>query len=130
MRPSIAFFVVLSLLAPIAFGDGSGVAPVSKSNAPVEEDKTSEKESTCGDPVGMITGNAYETAEDLRVECPDVDLVMFRAYSSGSAHEGPLGYGWTHSYEWRAERAGDKVVVRVKENKIGASPPLALRMGM
>jgi len=113
VRPSIAFFVVLSLLAPIAFGDGSGVAPVSKSNAPVEEDKTSEKESTCGDPVGMITGNAYETAEDLRVECPDVDLVMFRAYSSGSAHEGPLGYGWTHSYEWRAERAGGKVVVHV-----------------
>ena len=31
---------------------------------------------------------AYETAEDLRVECPEVDLVMFRAYSSGSAHEG------------------------------------------
>ncbi len=50
---------------------------------------------------------AYETAEDLRVECPEVDLVMFRAYSSGSAHEGPLGYGWTHSYEWRAERAGE-----------------------
>ena len=56
---------------------------------------------------------AYETAEDLRVECPEVDLVMFRAYSSGSAHEGPLGFGWTHSYEWRAERAGGKVIVHV-----------------
>ena len=130
MRSFPAQLLALSLLAPAAFCDGGGVAPASVSNAPVAPRPVPEKESTCGDPVGMITGNAYETAEDLRVECPDVDLVMFRAYSSGSAHEGPLGYGWTHSYEWRAERAGDKVVVRVKENKIGASPPLALRMGM
>ena len=91
MRSFPALLLALSLLTPIAFGDGSGVAPVSKSNAPVEEDKTTEREPTCGDPVGMITGNAYETAEDLRVECPEVDLVMFRAYSSGSAHEGRWG---------------------------------------
>ena len=79
----------------------AGTDPSSRSNATTNDQPRVEKK-TCGDPVGVFTGNAYETAEDLRVACPDLrvacpdlDLVMFRFYSSGSMREGPLGFGWT-----------------------------------
>ena len=88
----------------------AGTDPSSRSNATTNDQPRVEKK-TCGDPVGVFTGNAYETAEDLRVACPDLDLVMFRFYSSGSMGEGPLGFGWTHSYDWRVVRDGGKVVV-------------------
>ena len=89
----------------------SGVDPSSRSNATTNKPPVSIKEPDEGDPVGVFTGNAYETAEDLRVVCPDLDLVMFRFYSSGSMREGPLGFGWTHAYDWRVVRDGGKVVV-------------------
>ena len=92
------------------FAESSGVDPSSRSNATTNDQPRVEKK-TCGDPVGVFTGNAYETAEDLRVACPDLDLVMFRFYSSGSMREGPLGFGWTHSYDWRVVRDGGQVVV-------------------
>jgi RHS repeat-associated protein len=88
----------------------SGVDPSSRSNATTNDQPRVEKPYE-GDPVGVFTGNAYETAEDLRVACPDLDLVMFRFYSSGSMGEGSLGFGWTHAYDWRVVRDGGKVVV-------------------
>ncbi len=81
--------------------------PNATTNAPPDETESPE----CGDPVGVFTGSAYETAEDLRVVCPDLDLVMFRSYSSGSMDEGPLGFGWTHAYDWRVVPDGARVVV-------------------
>ncbi|MBQ2625210.1 MAG: hypothetical protein IJG18_08975, partial [Kiritimatiellae bacterium] len=68
-------------------------------------------EATPGDPVGVFTGNAYESAEDLRVSCPDLDLVMFRHYSSGRMAGGHIGFGWLHSYDWRLVVDGRRVVV-------------------
>ena len=88
----------------------AGTDPSSRSNATTNDPQQVEKPYD-GDPVGVFTGNAYETAEDLRVVCPDLDLVMFRFYSSGSMGEGSLGFGWTHAYDWRVVRDGGKVVV-------------------
>ena len=85
--------------------------PVSTPNAPTNDPPVVVDEPYEGDPVGVFTGNAYELAEDLRVVCPDLDLVMFRSYSSGSMAEGALGFGWTHAYDWRVVRYGGKVVV-------------------
>ena len=89
----------------------SPVASVSKPNATTNAPPDEKKSPECGDPVGVFTGSAYETAEDLRVVCTDLDLVMFRSYSSGSMDEGPLGFGWTHAYDWRVVPDGARVVV-------------------
>ena len=89
----------------------SPVASVSKPNATTNAPPDETKSPECGDPVGVFTGSAYETAEDLRVVCPDLDLVMFRSYSSGSMDEGPLGFEWTHAYDWRVVPDGARVVV-------------------
>ena len=55
------------------------------------------------DPVGCDDGSVYETAVDVRIPCPDIDLVFRRSYGSWSVRTGPLGYGWTHGYDWRLE---------------------------
>ena len=77
-------------------------------------------EGTTADPVGYISGNVYETVTDLRIPCPDIDLVFRRGYSSRSDATGDLGYGWTHSYEWHVKRSNGKVVVRAA-GETGAS---------
>ena len=61
-----------------------------------------------------IDGNVYESVVDLRVPCPNTDLVFRRVYGSWSMDAGTLGYGWTHGYEWRlsVSNGSDRVVVR------------------
>ncbi|MGH6645595.1 RHS repeat-associated core domain-containing protein [Aquabacterium sp.] len=52
-----------------------------------------------GDPVNMVTGNMYhnETDVDLTVRGGQ-RLVFQRAYNSRKGVDGPLGFGWTHSF--------------------------------
>ena len=110
MKKLIVLFAGASLALSAMCAD-SPVASVSKPNATTNAPPDETKSPECGDPVGVFTGSAYETAEDLRVVCPDLDLVMFRSYSSGSMDEGPLGLGWTHAYDWRVVPDGVRVVV-------------------
>lgn len=67
---------------------------------------------TTGDPVGVIDGSVLDAAVDIRVECPGIDLVFKRAYGSWSTREGDLGYGWSHSFEWRHLRLGNGKIPR------------------
>ena len=67
---------------------------------------------TEGDPVGVIDGSVLDAAVDVRVECPGIDLVFKRAYGSWSTREGDLGYGWSHSFEWRHLRLGNGKIPR------------------
>ena len=78
----------------------------SKSNAPKDNclPTKGSPEVTTEDPIGLVTGNAYDVAVDVRVTCPDIDLVLRRSYGSWSERSGILGYGWTCSYEWRVDR--------------------------
>ena len=102
MRPRMpaALALLVALLPAAVLADGGDAAP--KSNAPVSPSpEPSDPEPPAGDPVGVFTGRAYYTAEDLRVSCPDLDLVMLRSYSSAPAPDGALGVGWTHAYDWR-----------------------------
>ena len=88
--------------------------PSSKSNAvAVQPDAPPDNpaEDTGGDPVGYEDGSVFVVEEDLRVACPDIDLAFRRAYGSWSSNNGSLGYGWTHSFEWRLVEAGDRVLV-------------------
>ena len=110
MKKLIVLFAGASLALSAMCAD-SPVASVSKPNATTKAPPDETKSPECGDPVGVFTGSAYETTEDLRVVCPDLDLVMFRSYSSGSMDEGPLGFGWTHAYDWRVVPDGARVVV-------------------
>lgn len=51
-----------------------------------------------GDPVNLATGNLYHTERDVSVAGRGLPLVFERAYNSRGPKDGPLGFGWTHSF--------------------------------
>lgn len=51
-----------------------------------------------GDPVNMVTGNMYHSETDLVIKGRGLPMVFSRAYNSRGIEDGPLGYGWTHSF--------------------------------
>ncbi len=54
-------------------------------------------------PINVATGNKYEEALDVAVSTPGIPLEFRRSYNSQSSYDGPLGYGWTHTYNIRLE---------------------------
>jgi RHS repeat-associated protein len=49
-------------------------------------------------PVNVTTGNKFEPALDLALSQPGVPFEFRRYYNNTQAADGPLGFGWTHSY--------------------------------
>ncbi|WP_124945834.1 DUF6531 domain-containing protein, partial [Sulfurirhabdus autotrophica] len=52
-----------------------------------------------GDPVNMASGNMYHTERDITIKGRGgLPMVFERSYNSRQPVDGPLGYGWTHSF--------------------------------
>ncbi|MBS3934720.1 MAG: RHS repeat protein, partial [Sulfuritalea sp.] len=52
-----------------------------------------------GDPVNMVTGNLIHSERDIALKGRGGLPLMFeRWYNSKGAQDGPLGFGWTHSF--------------------------------
>ena len=65
---------------------------------PSKDPETAKK----GDPVNVISGNVSISVTDAAVACPGIPLAFTRSYNSAALRGGgPLGPGWTHSYELR-----------------------------
>ncbi|MDP2792462.1 MAG: DUF6531 domain-containing protein, partial [Sulfurisoma sp.] len=55
--------------------------------------------SVSGDPVNMLTGNLIHSERDIAIKGRGgLPLVFERWYNSKDAKDGPLGFGWTHSF--------------------------------
>lgn len=55
--------------------------------------------SVSGDPVNMVTGNLIHSERDIAIKGRGgLPLVFERWYNSKGAKDGPLGFGWTHSF--------------------------------
>jgi uncharacterized protein RhaS with RHS repeats len=67
-----------------------------------------------GNPVDLVTGNKYRHEVDLRLAA-SVPLVFARHYNGLARHAGPLGVGWSHSFETRLApvRADGRETVQV-----------------
>jgi hypothetical protein len=50
------------------------------------------------DPVNTATGNFYHEETDMKIATRSVPLEFKRYYNSKDTKDGPLGIGWTHSY--------------------------------
>ena len=55
----------------------------------------------CGDPVNTSTGNFAHEWQDLSIPGPGSSLLVQRTYNSQDSYEGPLGTGWSLSYDMR-----------------------------
>ncbi|MDP2923714.1 MAG: RHS repeat-associated core domain-containing protein [Candidatus Omnitrophota bacterium] len=51
-----------------------------------------------GDPINVVTGNMYVYTGDISIPGKGINFDFSRAYNSRDDYFGPLGYGWTHSY--------------------------------
>jgi RHS repeat-associated protein len=50
-------------------------------------------------PVNIATGNKFEKSLDLTISTPGIPLEFRRSYNSQIIFDGPLGYGWTYTYD-------------------------------
>ncbi len=52
-----------------------------------------------GDPVNMVSGNMYRQERDIYLKGRGgLDIAFERTYNSHVRKDGPLGFGWTHSF--------------------------------
>lgn len=58
---------------------------------------------TAGDPVNMVTGNMYHEETDISLTTRGLPLLFKRTYNSRNPEKGPLGWGWTHSFNQTLE---------------------------
>ena len=77
--------------------------PASGSSAPVNSTSAANGENPLstvpsGDPVNMLTGNMYHAERDLSIKGRGLPIVFERYYNSRNPQDGPLGFGWTHSF--------------------------------
>lgn len=65
------------------------------------------------DPVNLVTGNFYETSEDLLIPGRGLSLQLLRTYNAQDPTPGAFGAGWRHSYESRIVEAssGDVTLI-------------------
>jgi len=74
--------------------------------APDETVRT-ENQATGGDPVGTFHGQFAYSFTDLAISGRGPAPVFTRSYNSADTRTGPLGPGWTHSYNARLRDPGD-----------------------
>ena len=65
-------------------------------------------------PVKVATGNRYEKAVDLSISAPGIPFEFVRHYNSQAGSDGPLGYGWTHSFGVSLQVTRTTPTLRVK----------------
>jgi RHS repeat-associated protein len=76
------------------------------------------------DPVNTATGNYFSKYKDLRIPGPGVPFVFERHYNSQDATDGPLGFGWNHSYNVTLSVDGSgNVIVRWGDSREDAYVP-------
>jgi RHS repeat-associated protein len=94
-----AYFSLEESLTGATLQIGSGQSDVTSSEQGVPN--PSEHQTTCsvGQPVNCATGEFWHTFSDLTIPGRGAPLDFNRTYTSrNAAVDGPLGFGWTHSY--------------------------------
>lgn len=66
-----------------------------------------------GDPVSTYNGNFTYSVQDVSLPALGLPLHFERTYNSlDSDSDGPLGYGWTHSYNMSLSFKGDEAILK------------------
>lgn len=62
---------------------------------------------TDGDPVNIANGNLIHPETDFTIKSRGLSLLWSRTYNSKLDYDGPMGYGWTHSYNIHLTQDGN-----------------------
>ncbi len=70
-----------------------------------------------GDPINMSTGNFRYRRHEFSYQAPGMLVQFVRFYNNHDRYDGPFGYGWSHSYNYRVyevtDMVEDSVIVKV-----------------
>src|SRR5262249_14343628 len=88
------FYVRIRVVAQQSTALGYG----SRSGATGTKDSPPAKYQTNSDPVNTATGNYNLATTDLRIPGRGIDIELSRAYNSQDNTLGPLGIGWSHTF--------------------------------
>ena len=69
-----------------------------------------------GEPVNIANGNLFETEEDFTIPSRGMPINFVRYYNSQSDYNGPMGYGWTHTYNQHVTENADKSITYFAED--------------
>lgn len=69
-----------------------------------------------GEPVNIANGNLFETEEDFTIPSRGMPINFVRYYNSQSDYNGPMGYGWTHTYNQHVTENADESVTYFAED--------------
>ncbi|MFA5060280.1 MAG: RHS repeat-associated core domain-containing protein [Candidatus Omnitrophota bacterium] len=72
------------------------------------------------DPVNLSNGQFYYNCHDTQIPGREIDLEATHIYNSGSAYNGPYGYGWTFNYHMRLHElaSGDVAITTGNGRKL------------
>jgi len=86
---------------------------------------------TAFDPVNMVTGNMYHNETDISQKTRGMPLLFKRTYNSRAPENGPLGWGWTHSFnqslEFKDTDESGKVDTIIWTNGTGSKKYITLK---
>ncbi|MEW8287618.1 MAG: DUF6531 domain-containing protein, partial [Candidatus Thiodiazotropha endolucinida] len=71
-----------------------------------------------GNPIHVVTGNKYQQEVDLTPLPGALGLLFKRHYNSHSDYSGPLGHGWSHSYDLSFKPDGDGYRLRQSDGRV------------
>src|SRR6266436_4439894 len=91
---SLVLFVLLAAATSLA---ATGLGTTGTSTNPVAGNSVTVN-STTTETVNTATGNGYVSFSDLVVPGSGLRFHFLRSYNSLDPYSGPLGAGWTHSY--------------------------------
>ncbi|MET0064427.1 MAG: DUF6531 domain-containing protein, partial [Candidatus Thiodiazotropha endolucinida] len=110
-------------LPPISDGDDQGPPPCDPDDAPGLTDSPTAQNagiasSHIGNPIHVVTGNKYQQEVDLTPLPGTLGLLFKRHYNSHSQYTGPLGHGWSHSYDLDLKPDGDGYRLRQSDGRV------------
>ncbi|MCG6861176.1 MAG: DUF6531 domain-containing protein [Chromatiaceae bacterium] len=69
---------------------------------------------SAAEPVNTATGNYWHQHTDLEIAGPGIPFAFTRMYNAQDSYSGPLGPGWTHSFNWVLAENTDDDSVAIK----------------
>ncbi|MEW8105817.1 MAG: DUF6531 domain-containing protein [Candidatus Thiodiazotropha endolucinida] len=110
-------------LPSISDGDDQGPPPCDPDDAPGLTDSPTAQNagiasSHTGNPIHVVTGNKYQQEVDLTPLPGTLGLLFKRHYNSHSQYTGPLGHGWSHSYDLSLKPDGDGYRLRQSDGRV------------
>ncbi len=111
-------------LPPISDGDDNGLPPCVTMTAQNDTSTTPTAQNSglasthTGNPIHVVTGNKYQQEADLAPLPGPLGLLFKRHYNSHSDYAGPLGHGWSHSYDLALQAQGEGYRLRQSDGRV------------